>query len=82
MAPALLSLGAAAAAGWTAMRYFEHTRMKATRRQLARLGVGELAGMIPDAGSAQSAEQGAEQVAEATEGEPVKKGLGVDVTPP
>ena len=32
-----------AIAGWMAMRYFEHTRMKATRRQLARLGIGELA---------------------------------------
>jgi hypothetical protein len=82
MLPALLSLVAAAAAGWAAMRYFEHTRMKATRRQLARLGFGELAGLIPEAGSAQSAEQGAEQVNEATGGEPVKKGLGVDVTPP
>lgn len=80
--PALLSLAAAAAAGWIAIRYFEHTRMKATRRQFARLGFGELAGLIPDAGSAQSAEHGAEQVEEATGGEPVKKGLGVDVTPP
>ena len=80
--PAILSLAFAAAAGWGAMRYFEHTRMKATRRQLARLGIGELAGMIPDASSAQSAEDAAEQVGEATEGEHVKKGLGVDVTPP
>lgn len=80
--PAVLSLAAAGAATWAAMRYFEHTRMKATRRQLARLGFGELAGLLPDAGSATSAEEGAEQVDEATAGKPVKKGLGVDVTPP
>ena len=73
-----------AAAGWAAMRYFEHTRMKATRRQLARLGIGELAAFMPEAASPVSAEAAAEQVAEATaaNGEPVKKGLGVDVTPP
>ena len=82
LAPALLSLAFAAAATWTAMRYFEHTRMKATRRQLARLGFGELAGLLPDAGSAESAEDGAREVEEATDGEPMKKGLGVDVTPP
>ncbi|GAB1406816.1 phage holin family protein [Thermomonas brevis] len=72
-----------AAAGWAAMRYFEHTRMKATRRQLARLGIGELAAFMPPADSPQSAEAAAEQVAEANEtGEPIKKGLGVDVTTP
>lgn len=38
---ALLSLGITAFAGWRAMRYFEHTRLDATRRQLARLGLGE-----------------------------------------
>ena len=82
LVPALLSLALAAAAGWSAMRYFEHTRLKATRRQLARLGFGELAGLIPDAGSAESAEDGTRQVEQATDDEPVKKGLGVDVTPP
>ena len=57
--------------------------MKATRRQLARLGFGELAGLIPDAGSGESAEDGAEEVAEASDGkDKIKKGLGVDVTPP
>jgi hypothetical protein len=80
--PALLSLAAAAAAGWVATRYFEHTRMKATRRQLARLGVGELSGLMPGAGSQGSAEDAAEHVAAATSDTPVKKGLGVDVTPP
>lgn len=38
-----------------AMAYFEHTRMKATRRQLARLGVGELADFMPSPGSAECA---------------------------
>jgi hypothetical protein len=66
----------------SAMRYFEHTRLRATRRQLARLGIGELATFMPDAGSPRSAETAAEQVAEASAGTPVKKGLGVDVTPP
>ena len=32
-------------------RYFDHTRMKATRRQLARLGVGERAELVPNADS-------------------------------
>jgi hypothetical protein len=76
------SLAVTALAGWMAIRYFEHTRMQATRRQLARLGIGELAGLVPDAGSGQSAEEGAEQVAEVAGEQPVKKGLGIDVTPP
>src|SRR5690606_23544791 len=44
---------------WLALRkaedYFEHTRMMATRRQLARLGIGELADLMPGAGSPESA---------------------------
>lgn len=44
---------------WLALRkaegYFEHTRLMATRRQLARLGLGELADLMPGAGSAESA---------------------------
>ena len=79
---AAVSLAITAVAGWLGMRYFEHTRMQATRRQLARLGIGELSGFMPDAGSGSSAEAAAEQVADATGGEPVKKGLGVDITPP
>ena len=79
----LVSAVATAAAGYAAMRYFDHTRMKATRRQLARLGIGELAAFMPEAGSAESAGQAAERVAEANEaGAPIKKGLGVDVTSP
>ena len=60
------------------------SRMKATRRQLARLGIGELADFMPDAGGVQSSEAAAERVAdaEAQTGAPPKKGLGIDVTPP
>ena len=68
---------------WLAQRYFEHTRLKATRRQFARLGFGELANFMPDPDSPESSADAAERVAQANEtGEPIKKGLGVDVTPP
>jgi hypothetical protein len=67
---------------WQAQRYFEHTRMQATRRQLARLGIGELADLMPNPGDGASTEQAASEVAAATSGQPVKKGLGVDITPP
>lgn len=80
---AFLSCLATGLAGWIATRYFEHTRMQATRRQFARLGIGELADFMPDADSHESTEDAAERVADATtNSEPVKKGLGVDVTPP
>lgn len=80
---ALLSLGATAAAGYAAVRYFEHTRMKATRRQFARLGFGELADLMPDPGSHESTADAAKRVAAAQAGAPpMKKGMGVDVTPP
>jgi hypothetical protein len=77
-----LSVAAAGLAGWRSIRYFEHTRLQATRRQLARLGVGELAGFMPDPGSAASTEVAADRVADVTDKQPVKKGLGVDITPP
>lgn len=67
---------------WQAQRYFEHTRLKATRRQLARLGIGELADFMPDPASGGSSKDAADRVAAATDGQPVKKGLGVDITPP
>ena len=73
---ALLSLLVTAFGIWRAMHYFEHTRLQATRRQLARLGLGELADFMPAAGAAESAREAD------TPAEPVKKGLGVDVTPP
>jgi hypothetical protein len=67
-----------------ATRYFEHTRLKATRRQLARLGIGELADFMPDPSSSEAASEAAASATAATtgDGEPVKKGLGIDVTPP
>jgi hypothetical protein len=79
---AVLSVAITLFAGWRAMRYFEHTRLKATRRQFARLGLGELADFMPDADSAAPTADAAERMAEATTAAPVKKGLGVDVTPP
>ncbi len=79
---AVISIIVTALGGWRAMWYFEHTRLQATRRQLGRLGIGELARFMPDAGSGASAEAAADKVAEATAGDPVKKGLGVDITPP
>lgn len=70
-------------AAWGASRYFEYTRMQATRRQFARLGLGELAEFMPDTDSHESSENAAQRVADATSANaPVKKGLGVDVTPP
>lgn len=36
-----LSLAVAGLAAWRAVRYFDHTRLAATRRQLARLGLGK-----------------------------------------
>jgi hypothetical protein len=78
----VLSVAITVAAGWQAMRYFDHTRLQATRRQLARMGIGELSDFMPDAGSGASAEAAAERVADAADGAPIKKGLGVDITPP
>lgn len=51
----LLSLLGAWLAMRKAMEYFEHTRLKATRRQLARLGIGELSDLMPPPGTAASA---------------------------
>src|SRR6476659_7186868 len=79
---AALSIVVTGLGGWRAMRDFEHTRLQATRRQLARLGIGELAAFMPDAGSGASTEAAADRVGEATDGQSVKKGLGVEITPP
>lgn len=80
---AVLSSAVTAFAGWQAMRYFDHTRMQATRRQLARLGIGELADYTPKPGSAESARAAAEnRPPESSTGQPVKDELGVEVTPP
>ncbi len=69
-------------AGWRAQKYFEDTRLRASRRQLARLGIGELAGMGPKAGSAESSENAARRMTETSKDTPIKKDLGVDITPP
>lgn len=79
---AALSIAVTIGAGMAAMRYFEHTRLQATRRQFARLGIGELADVMPDPGSHESSADAAERVADAHAEQPIKKGLGVDVTPP
>lgn len=78
-----LSIVVTVGASYAGMRYFEHTRMQATRRQFARLGFGELADLLPDAGSHESTAEAAKRVADAHAGAPpMKKGMGVDVTPP
>jgi uncharacterized membrane protein YqjE len=80
---ALLSIAITAFGVWQSIRYFEYTRLQATRRQLARLGIGELSDFVPEPGSPESTRQAAEQhPPEGPDGQPVKKGLGVDVTPP
>lgn len=81
---ALLSGAVATWAIWQADRYFEHTRMQATRRQLARLGIGELSDFMPDPGSPASTRAAAAQTKAAAEpdGTPVKDRHGVDMTPP
>ena len=79
---AVLSIAITVGAGIGAMRYFEHTRLQATRRQFARLGFGELADFMPDPDSHESSADAARRVAEAQADTPAKKGLGVDVTPP
>lgn len=83
LATGLLSLVLAALAGWAAMRYFEHTRLKATRRQLARLGIGELSKLMPAPDSGVSAQAVSERVAEdrAVAAGQVKH-EGVEITPP
>ena len=79
---ALLSIAVTWFAGWQAMRYFDHTRMQATRRQLARLGIGELADFTPRPGDVQSSRAAAEQSKEENGGKTLKDKLGVDLTPP
>jgi hypothetical protein len=78
----LVSLALAALGGWGAMRYFEHTRLQATRRQLARLGVGELSKLMPDPTSGARAKDVAKRVGEVADSTPVKPDLGVEITPP
>lgn len=80
VATSLLSAGVAAYGGWRAMYYFEYTRLRATRRQLARLGFGELADYTPDPGSPESTREATKRLAE--QDTPLKDDQGIDVTPP
>jgi len=74
---ALLSGAVTLWAAWRADYYFDHTRMQATRRQLARLGIGELADIAPDPGSSESAR---DTVNERTA--PERNAEGNRITPP
>ena len=78
----LASVALAALGGWRAMRYFEHTRLQATRRQFARLGIGELSKLMPDPGSVTPARHAAHHVEKVAENTTVKPDLGVEITPP
>ena len=73
---ALLSGGITLWAAWRADYYFDHTRMQATRRQLARLGIGELADSAPEPGSAESTRDAVERRL------PDRDGDGNPLTPP
>ena len=65
------------------MHYFDYTRLKATRRQLARLGIGELSDFMPSADSAESARRAAHEERDRSENHgPPKDRRGVDITPP
>ncbi len=80
---ALLSGAATLWAAWRADYYFDHTRMHATRRQLARLGIGELSDFTPDPDSAESAREAAENAPpQDRDGKPKRGADGVRVTPP
>ena len=80
---ALLSGAVTVWAAWQADRYFDHTRMQATRRQLARLGIGELADFTPDAGSPESARARTENAPPSdADGKPPQGDAGIPVTPP
>lgn len=82
LACAGLSLVVCALAAWGATHYFEHTRLKASRRQLARLGFGELADFTPTPGSVRSAKSVEDAELETASGKPVTDDVGVPVTPP
>lgn len=83
LACAGLSIVVAAVASWIAMRYFEHTRLKTTRRQLARLGFGELANLTPSADSPASTRAAVEKLSDHDAGgHPRTDKRGVPVTPP
>jgi hypothetical protein len=56
--------------------------LQATRRQLARLGVGELSKLMPSPSSGARAKDVAERVGDVASEKPVKPDLGVEITPP
>ncbi|MDQ3287947.1 MAG: phage holin family protein [Pseudomonadota bacterium] len=78
--PALLSATVAGLSAWRAICYFEHTRLQATRRQLARLGLGELSRFMPDADSSISSREASERPNRV--GPQARDERGVDITPP
>lgn len=80
--PAALSLLVTAFASWMAVRYFEHTRLQATRRQLARLGIGELADLMPSPGSAESARARKRKPPEDLGERPLRSDREAGATPP
>ncbi len=73
--PAAMSVVITGLASWRAVRYFEHTRMQATRRQLARLGIGDLSDFMPSPESAHSAR-------DAKEGKPPREPGTAGAAPP
>jgi hypothetical protein len=76
-----LSLAVTVYACLRAMHYFDHTRLQATRRQLARLGIGELADLMPTPDSPESARDAAHELRK--DGERLqKRSNGIDITPP
>ena len=80
---ALLSGAVTVWAAWPADRYFDPTRLQATRRQLARLGIGELADFTPDPGSPESTRERTENAPPSdSDGKPPQGDAGVRVTPP
>lgn len=80
---ALLSLAVTAYGMWRAMHYFDFTRLQATRRQLARLGIGELSDIMPGPDSAESARAAAQKRREEDERNgPRKDSQGIDIAPP
>lgn len=79
LSTAALSLVVTGYGAWRAMYYYEHTRMRATRRQLARLGFGELADYTPDPGSPESTRKAAERIADR---DASNDKHDADVTPP
>ncbi|MEG3191707.1 phage holin family protein [Lysobacter sp. D1-1-M9] len=82
LAVALLSAGITGYCGWRAMRYFDHTRMQATRRQLARVGIGEPADSNPEPGRVAPTHDATGQHPPDDDGPPARDRRSVEVAPP